>query len=159
MQRSDIIRIVFFILFFSIGAAGMGLSVLCDDLVKYYSDKQFTKSAQQSIKKLNSLNEEYDSILEKLEEDPNKIKHIAPAVIGSRYLDSNAVYPKATARQLAAARRALADPNEETTEPALPTWLSRCSEPRKRMELFFTSIALILVSFVCFRPLKNISKH
>ena len=33
MHKSDIIRTLFFILFFSIGAGSLGISVLCDDLV------------------------------------------------------------------------------------------------------------------------------
>jgi hypothetical protein len=154
---SDVIRMIFFILFFSIGAAAMGLSVLCEDLVKYYSNIQLTESAQQSTEKLNSLNKAYDSILENLREDPNIYRRIAPAAAGAQYLDANAIYPKTAARQLAAARKALTDPNEETIEPAMPNWLSRCSEPHKRMTLFFSSIALILVALVCFRPLKNFS--
>lgn len=155
---SDIARIAFFMLFFSIGAAAMGLSVLCEDLVKYYSNVELTESAQQSIEKLDNLNEAYDSILQNLEDDPNIYRRIAAPAIGSQYLDENAIYPKTAARQLAAARKALADPNdEEVAELAMPTWLSRCSEPHKRMTLFISGVALICVSFVCFRPLKNFS--
>jgi hypothetical protein len=154
---SGIFRIVFFMLLFSIGAAAMGLSVLCEDLVKYYSNVEFTESAQQSIAKLDNLNHAYDSILQNLKEDPNIYRRIAAPAIGSQYLDANAVYPRVAARQLAAARKALADPNEETIEPVIPAWLSRCSEPHKRMALFISGVALILISFVCFRPLKNFS--
>jgi len=145
-------------LLFSIGAAAMGLSVLCEDLVKYYSNVELTESAQQSIEKLDNLNEAYDSILQNLEEDPNIYRRIAAPAIGSQYLDANAVYPRVAARQLAAARKALADPNDEgVAESAIPAWLSRCSEPHKRMALFISGVALILVSFVCFRPLKYFS--
>ncbi len=157
MNKSDIIRITFFALFFSIGAGAMGLSVLCEDLVKYYSNVQLTESARQSIENLNSLNEAYDSILQKLEEDPNIYKRIAPAASGSQYKDPNAIYPKAAARQLAAAKKALEDSNDEDIEPAMPAWLGRCSEPHKRMTLFFSGIALMLLAFVCFRPLKDFS--
>ena len=153
---SDIIRIAFFVLFFSIGAAAMGLSVLCEDLVKYYRNVQLTASARKSIEKLETLNEYYGSIIENMEADPNIFRRLAPPSIGAQYKDPNAIYPRTAARQLAAARKALANPNEEEKDPAIPTWLSRCSEPQKRMMLFFAGAALFLVASVCFRPLKNI---
>ena len=133
----------------------MGTSVLCDDLVKYYRNVKLTKSAKQSVEKLETLNEDYGSILENLEEDPNYIKRIAPVVSGSEYLDANAAYPKATAREMALARKAFEDSDEKIIKATIPDWLSRCSQSRNRMILFFSGVALILISFVCFRPVKR----
>ena len=154
MNKSEIIRIAFFILFFSIGASALGLSVLSDDLVRYYRDVKLRESAQQAKEKLEILNEDYGSILKNLDEDPNYIKRIAPIVSGSEYRDPNAIFPKETAREMAAARKAFEDPNEEAAEPVMPVWLSRSSQPQKRKILFFCGVALILISFVCFRPVK-----
>ena len=154
MYKSGIIRIAFFILFFSIGAAALGLSVLCDDLVRYYRNVERTESAQKAKEKLEILNEAYGSILKNLDEDPNYIKRIAPAVSGSEYQDANAIYPKATAQELAAARKAFASPEEDIIEPVMPVWLTRCSQPQKKLMLFFSGVALILISFVCFRPIE-----
>ena len=154
MNKSDIIRIPFFILFFSIGASALGLSVLCDDLVRYYRNVQLRESAHESIEKLKIFNADYGSLLENMERDPNYIKRIAPVVSGSDYQDPNAINPKATAREMAAARKAFGEQHEENIEPVIPLWLSRCSESRKRMTLFFSGVALMLISFVCFRPLK-----
>ena len=145
-----------FILFFSIGASALGLSVLCDDLIRYYRNVQLREAAQKAKEKLETFNEDYGSLLENIEQDPNFIRRIAPAVSGSEYLDSNAAYPRATAQELAAARKIIGDPNEENTEPVIPAWLSRCSDPQKRMILFVSGIVLMLISFVSFRPLKNI---
>ena len=154
MNKSDFIRIPFFVLFFIVGASALGLSVLCDDLIKYYRNIQLREFARKSVEKLRTFNEDYGSLLENMDQDPNFIKRIAPAVSGSEYLDANAAYPKATARELAIARKAFGDPNEENIEPVIPVWLSRISEPQKRMTLFCSGIALMLISFVCFRPLK-----
>ena len=140
--------------FFSIGAAAMGITILSEDLVEYYSNRHLANSARKSLENAKAINRDYDDVLKELEQDPNRIKRIAPAVIGAEYQDVNAVYPEATARQLAAARKALEDPNEHASEPTIPTWLGRCSEPRKRTALFFSSVALILISFVCFKPVK-----
>jgi hypothetical protein len=157
-------RTFFFILFFSIGAASLGVSVLCEDLIQYYQNRQLARGAEESLEKLKSLNDDYDVLLKSIsEEDPNLVKRIAPAALGNVQQDSNTVYPRATAEQLAAARRALTEPNKpagesptsENTEPAIPRWLSRCSKPVKRMAIFFSGITLILISFICFGPAKK----
>ena len=155
MQKSDIIRIIFFILFFSIGAASLGLSVLCEDLVEYYSNIQLHKSAQKSLEKLEKLNQDYDIVLKNIQEDPNNLKRIAPIVTGNRDTDPNSVNPTATVRQLAAARRTIIEQQEKDLEPQLPLWLVRVSESQKRMILFFSGVALMMISFVCFRPVNN----
>lgn len=160
MQRQNIIRAFLFIVFFSIGAGSLAGSILCDDLVQYYQNKQLLKAAQRYLKRLESLNTEYDILLNQLEKDPNLIKRVAKATLGTESEDANAVYPRATARQLAAARKALADdPNHYQTEPAMPKWLSRCIEPRRRIILFFAGAGLILVSFMCFAPAKSPQKE
>lgn len=159
-------RTFFFILFFSIGAASLGVSVLCEDLIQYYQNRLSAQAAEESLEKLKSLNIDYDVLLKSiLEEDPNLVKRIAPAALGNVQQDSNTVYPRATAEQLAAARRALTEPNKsagghlsaENPEPAIPKWLSRCSKPAKRMAIFFSGIVLILISFLCFGPAKKIN--
>jgi len=146
--------LVLFILFFSIGAASLSSSVLCDDLIQYYQNKQLLRDAQKSLDRLKSLNADYDVLLERLEEDPNMvIDRLAPATLGTKSEDPNTVYPRARSRQLAAARKALMEEsNGQSVEAAMPQWLKRCSEPRNRMLLFISGVVLVLVSFVCFRP-------
>jgi hypothetical protein len=162
MRTRNAIRAVLFVLFFSIGAASLSSSILCDDLVQYYQNKELLVQAQQSLSRLRSLNADYDVLLAKLEEDPNLFKRLAPATLGPdpNLHDSNTVYPRATAEQLAAAHRALmAEPNESAAGPAagaaMPKWLIRASEPRRRTMLFVCGVVLILTSFVCFRPAKQ----
>ena len=154
MQGRKVIQLVLFVLFFSIGAASLSSSILCDDLIQYYQNKQFLREAQESLDRLESLNTDYDVLLERLEEDPNLvIDRLAPATLGTQSDDPNTVYPRATSRQLAAARKALIEEsNLEFAEAAMPQWLSRCSEPRNRMLLFISGVFLVLISFVCFRP-------
>ena len=148
---------ILFVLFFSIGAASLSSSVLCDDMIQYYQNKQFLRAAQKSLDRLKSLNADYDVLLERLEEDPNMVvDRLAPATLGTKAEDSNTVYPRARSRQLAAARKALMDEsNGQSAEPAMPQWLKRCSEPRNRILLFISGVVLVLVSFVCFRPAKQ----
>jgi hypothetical protein len=148
-----------FVVFFSIGAISLGASILSDDFVRYYRNRQLVKSAQESLGRLKSLNVDYDVLLEQLEKDPNLFKRIASATLGTEPEDANAIHPRATAEQLAVARRVLAeDPNQEPAEPVMPQWLTRCSQPNQRIMLFVSGGALILISFICFRPGQQDSK-
>lgn len=156
MLKRNVIRTVLFVIFFSVGAASLGSAVLCEDLVQYYHNRRTLKAAQESLARLESLNNDYDVLLHLVAEDPNFVKRLAPATPGSETEDANTVYPRATAEQLAAARRALtADPKQQVIEPVIPGWLSRCSEPRRRMILFISGIVLILTSLICFEPKKE----
>jgi hypothetical protein len=154
MQGRNIIRMILFVVFFSIGAVSLAISILCDDLVQYYRNKRQLMVTQQSLNKLESLNADYDVLLEQLKKDPNhQVKRLAPATLGIEPEDANAVYPRATPEQLAAARQALTkDPSDQSAAPMLPNWLTRCSEPRRRITLFVAGSFLVLISFTCFTP-------
>ncbi len=154
MQGRKFIQAVLFFLFFSIGAASLSSSVLCDDLIKHYQYKQRLREEHASLGRLESLNADYDALLKRLEEDPNLVvDRLAPATFGTESDDPNTVYPRATSRQLAAARTALMEESSrKPAEVAMPQWLRRSSEPRNRMLLFISGVVLVLISFVCFRP-------
>jgi hypothetical protein len=144
---------ILFVVFFSIGAVSLAISILCDDLVQYYRNKRQLTVTQRSLNKLEFLNADYDVLLDQLEKDPNLVKRLAPATLGTEPEDANAVYPRATPEQLAAARQALTqDPNDQSAAPMLPNWLTRCSEPSRRITLFIAGSFLILISFTCFTP-------
>jgi hypothetical protein len=154
----NVIRTFLFVVFFGIAAASLAVSVLCNDLIRYYRSEHLLKESQESLNQLKALNADYDALLNSIEKNPDLIKRIAPATLGTEPEDANAIYPRVKAEQLAAARKALADPNRSRTEPAIPKWLTRCSEPRRRAALFLVSAALILVSFICFGPTKQTPK-
>lgn len=154
MQGRKVIRAIVFVLFFSIGAAALSSSVLSDDLVQYYQNKQLLRAAQESLERLKSLNSDYDILLERLKEDPNLVvERLAPVTLGTETADPNTVYPRARSQQLAAARRALMEEsNSRPEEPMMPEWLNRSRKPSSRITLFVSGVVLILTSFVCFRP-------
>ena len=156
MQGQNVIRTLLFIVFFSIGAAAMAASALYGDFVRYYRNKHYLNQAERLTSKLKSLNDDYDALLMRLEDDPNLIKRLAPAALGADYTDPNTISPRATAWELAEANKALAKIAEaEPNEPAMPAWLKRCREPKLRIYLFAAGAALILVSFVCFARIKK----
>jgi len=156
MLKHNIIRTFLFVILLSVGAAALGASILVDDLLQYYHNKQLLDAAQKNLQRLEALNSDYDALLQQLKTDASFVKRIAPAVVGSEPADTNAIYPKATAEQLAAAREVLSeDLARQSTEPTIPKWLKRCSHPTRRMVLFLAGASLILISFVSFSPSKE----
>ena len=152
-MRNTIVRVFFFVIFFSVGAAAMSGSILCGDLLRYYHNRQMLKAAEVTLSRLESLNADYDVLLRQLQSDPNFVRRIAPATLGTKPADANTIYPRATAEQLAAAREALMeDGGCEPVEPRMVRWLIRCSRPPQRVALFLAGGFLILISFVCFAP-------
>ncbi len=152
MQKSQgILHFLLFVLFFSAGAVALGTAVLSDDLIRYGRSRQVLNEAQLSIERLESLNQEYDALLAQLEKDPSLLRRIAPVTLGAEPADPCAVYPRAKARELAAARQALlAQAGQESVPPAVPQWLERCSEPRRKIALFIAGAGLVLISLVFF---------
>ena len=153
MQRQGVFHLLFFVVFFSIGAVALGGAVLCDDFIQYCRNKSLLQQAQASLTRLESLNAEYDALLEELEKDPDLLQRIVPVTLGTEPNDPNTVYPKARAGELAIARKTLmAQAEQEPAAPAIPTWLQRCSDPPKRIALFIAGASLVLISLVCFTP-------
>ena len=159
MLKQNIIRTFLFVAFFSVGAAALGVSILVDDLLRYYHNRQLLETAKRSLQRLELLNSDYDALLQQLQGDADFVKRIAPATVGSEPADTNAIYPKATAEQLAAAQKVLSeDLAQQHAQPTIPNWLRRCSQPRRRTVLFLAGAFLILISFVFFSPAKEKSR-
>ena len=163
MQGQNAIRAVLFVVFFSIGAGSLSISILCEDLARYYSNAELVVEAEASLEKLKSLNEDYDAVIAMLRadpNDPNSVRHLARVALGPEHRDPNTVYPRATASQLAAARRVLAAYSDDSVpvkaRPSMPEWLRRCREPRRKLALFICGVVLILTSLVCFGRRKDI---
>jgi len=151
MRSQNIIRVFLFVVFFSIGAAALAVSILCNDLLGYYHGKQLLKDAQESLNRLESLNTDYNVLLRQFWKDPNFVKRIAPAMLGTRPEDQETFYPTVTEEHLAAARKVLAeDPNMDPAEAMMVYWIIRCSEPPRRTILFLAGAFLVLISFVWF---------
>ena len=159
----NVTRAILFVLFFCIGAGSLSISILSEDLVRYYRDSDLLAAAEESLDKLESLNADYDAVIEMLQSDPNdpnSVKHLARVTLGPEHHDPNTVYPRATADQLAAARRVLAAHSDESTSDevgsSMPQWLRRSSEPRRKLALFICGVVLILMSLVCFGRRKEV---
>lgn len=156
MRRQNAIRTFLFVVFFGIGAAALSTSILCNDLLRYYTNKQLLKKVESNLNHLQTLNDDYAALLEQLEKDPNFAERIASATLGTQQTDPNTIYPEITASQLYAARKVLAENFEpQPADTGIPGWLTRCSKPSRRTALFLTGGSLILISFMCFGPAKQ----
>jgi len=155
LRRQNIIRAFLFVVFFSIGAAALSASILFADLLRYYNNREMLKAEKELSTRLKSLNTDYYALLQQLRNDPNLINRIAIVTLGKKDNDANTIYPKATAEQLAAARKALTKETSREAETTLPKWLTRCQEPRRRTILFFAGAGLILISFICFGSVRE----
>jgi hypothetical protein len=153
MHWQDAFHILVFVIFFGIGAVGLGGSVLCEDVIRYCRDKNEVKESQKSIDRLTLLNKEYDTLLEQLNKDPEPFKRIAGPTLGREPNEPETAYPKAKAEELRIARQSLLD-QAGRDRPAIevPDWLLRCAEPRHRIGLFVAGASLIIISMVCFTP-------
>lgn len=156
MLNEKTIRIIAFVVFFSVGAAVLSATTLCDDLLEYYYYKGLLAQAENHLKKLESLNADYDTLLTQLEGNPKELARLAPATLGIEINEPNTAYPRATAGKLVAARRALAEePNETTITQGVPPWVClSCRWPRRHI-LFISGAILVLISFVFFGPTKD----
>lgn len=134
---------------FSFGAAGLGLAVLADEFITTYHSRASLEQSEQSLAELERLIEDYEALTERMAEDPNLMRRVAAATLGSDPNDPNTAYPRARAQELEAARQAVED-IEQQQENSLPHWLERISEPRRRAALFLSGTFLILLSFMLF---------
>ena len=159
MQMHNFLRTSAFVVFFSIGAAALCGSILSRELLRYYQHKQLLKAAEASLKKIESLNADYDALLRHLQKDPNLVDRIANVTFGKQPTDANVIYPKVTADQLAAARKALAEETNLPPSDEAPRWVTRCNQPGKRLALFLAGAALVLITFMFFGPSKLTPKN
>jgi len=152
-------RTIVFVVFFSIGAAVLTATVLCDDLLEYFYYQNLLRQSEGHLRNLESLNADYDAILGHFEGDPCQVARLAPATLGIEPNEPNTVYPHATADKLAAARRALSDePNVPARGEEGPKWLGPCCRWPRRHILFFSGSALVLIAFIFFGPTRKPSR-
>jgi len=151
MNGRNIARLLVFMIFFAAGAGAVGLSVLVPELHRHYHYRRVHSEASQSIDRLRRVAEDYDILLVQLEEDPSLLERVATLTFGMEPNEPNTVFPKSTALQEEHVKMLLAESVEDGNDAAgVPLWLSRVSERRARLVLFFSGGGLIFVSFLFF---------
>jgi hypothetical protein len=109
------------------------------------------RQAEERLKKLETLNADYDELLGRFEGDPCQLARLAPATLGIEPDEPNTAYPRASANKLVAAKQALSEePNGSAEDEATPEWLGLCCQWPRWHILFFCGAALVLISFIFF---------
>ena len=144
-----VIRVIAFFITFGVGAGTLTLSVLCDDLMAFFSNKQILALEQSKLASVQEKVEVYDALLINMEKDPDVVHRIAPAVLGLESDDPNTAYPLTGIQELAVATQMLQKDNE-APHAQMPPWLVRCCEYRRRLALFLLGGVLVLIAFACF---------
>jgi hypothetical protein len=147
------VRILFFIAFFSIGLATIAISALVPDFNRYYTIKiqlDFTEKLNEQVQKNIEDNQE---MIERIHADPNAAMRLAVVTLGYEPNAPQTAFPKPDRRTMAEAQKAVetAVPTQIQAEQ-MPVWLARLQNQRMRLYLFLAGSGLVLVSFTCFGP-------
>jgi hypothetical protein len=143
------LRFIAFFITFGVGAGTLTLSVLCEDLTRFFANKQLLALEQRQLASLEEKVQVYDALLLNMKKDPDVVHRIAPAVLGLESDDPNTAYPLTGVEELAVARQMLRK-DKDAGISQMPPWLIRCCERRRRLALFFLGGGLVLVAFACF---------
>ena len=147
------IRVIAFFITFGVGAGTLTLSVICEDLTRFFANKQLLALEQRQLASLEEKVQVYDALLTNMKKDPDVVHRIAPAVLGIESDDPNMAYPLTGVQELAVARQMLRKDNDEDIS-GMPPWLVRCCEQRRRLALFLLGGVLVLIAFACFGLVK-----
>ena len=155
MKKEDIQHILLFTVFFAIGTAAVSISLLGKELLRYHQGRELMKKNELFLQHLEQLNTDYDALLKQLHDDPDTVKRIAPATLGTEPANTEkAAYPKVKLEQLAAARKALRETAaKEITVTDQSNWMTRCGTKPARVILFFAGSALIIIALTYFGPI------
>jgi len=138
-----------FFITFGVGAGTLTLSVLCEDLTRYFANKQLLAHEQRQLASLEEKVQVYDTLLLNMKKDPDVMNRIAPAVLGLESDDPNTAYPFTGVQELAVAKQML-QKDKNIGIAQMPPWLVRCCEKRHRLALFLLGGVLVLIAFACF---------
>ncbi len=157
MQNSaTLLRFVLFCLFFTIGASAIVLSVLTDELVNYYRNRDLPNRIEADNQRIRDLSSRYDQQIQQIRTDPSLLQRLERITFRTtQSAGDNTIVPVASDEQLAAAREALLKNLESSDQPSqLPHWLVRMADEvngiKNRLMLFLAGMGLILVTFIFF---------
>jgi hypothetical protein len=146
---------VFFCLFVGAGLAALTASILTDELLELYLYKLEIKKNEKTNQRLQKLTAEYESVLKQIADDPNILARLAGVGLGAEPNSVDTAYPKVPEHTRLAAEKILRGQQSDIEAPSPPAWLTRCNKPLPRMIIFFCSVGLIIVSFICFGTKKQ----
>ena len=154
MAKNNInLRFVIFCIFFAAGVGAIALSILAGEIRnELYGNKAALSKINSENEEIESMISQYDSQIKQIQTDPEVLDRFKRVTLGQPEPQSDdTAYPTTSEEQLKAATQALLEDLEsKQTEPEIPNWVKRCSQPRFRQSLFFAGTALLLITFLFF---------
>jgi len=147
------IRFVLFSVFFLAGAGAIVLSILCDpELKDYYESRAALAEIQQQNEKIRSLTQQYETLIHRIESDPEILQRLIPLTFGHKPQAADTAYPQTQNQELQAETEKLIEQIKKTPPAAEqpPRWLGRVLEPKYRRGLFLSGAGLVLITFIFF---------
>ena len=156
MRKGPFLRVLLFIIFSCLGIAAISLSMLTQEWIDLYTINSKLRKVEQINRKIEVLNQDHQTLMDEIHNDPNMLKRLDTIVLGAEPADSNFPVPDITEQQLQKVKAVLAETDlQEEPDIAPPRWLQRCGKSRSRLILFIAGAGLILVSFACFGKVKT----
>lgn len=148
-RKTDILRLILFCIFFSVGAGAVALSLLAGELKVYYENKQALWRIEHANREVEQLTERYTQQIEQIERDPNQLRKLRWAVLGEEPNEPGKVFPQVDARELARVM-AVIETMQEPEPNMVPPWVKRSNQVNMRYGLFFAGAGLIVTTFIFF---------
>jgi len=155
MGFDNVIRTIFFMIFFSIGIAAVALSIVADEFLYYYRQQISLEETMRANEHLAILDEKNRQLLEQIKKDPSILERLAPITLGAEPNEPNAIIPKTGVAELQFARNVLEELRQTSEKKIqIPQWLERINQNKERTILFLSGSGLILISLCSFTLLK-----
>jgi hypothetical protein len=151
------IRFVLFGVFFLAGAGAIVLSILADpELHNYYHSRAALAQIQQQNEKIISLTSQYETLIGRIESEPNMLDRLIPLTFGHKPRAADTAFPQVQNQALQIETEKLLE-QIENTPPAkpIPTWFARILEPKIRRGLFLSGAGLVLITCIFFGTTKG----
>ena len=153
MQRLALtIRFVLFAVFFLAGAGAIVLSILAEpELHNYYQSRAALAEIQRQNEKILSLTGQYDTLIGRIESEPNILDRLIPLTFGHKPQAADTAFPQVQNHTLQTETEKLMKQIEDTppAEP-IPAWFARVLEPNICRGLFLSGAGLVLITFIFF---------
>jgi len=151
------VRFILFAVFFLIGAGAIVLSILTDpELKEYCQSRAALAQIRQQNEKIADLTSQYETLISKIESNPELLERLIPLTFGRQPKTGTAVAPSAN-QPLQVQTEELLDriKNTPAENKPFPVWLARILERKNRQGLFLAGAGLILITFIFFGSTKE----
>jgi hypothetical protein len=152
MRNQALIRTALFITAYTVGLAAIVGAILADDILEHFQLRTRISRIRQANQKLRQISEDYQNLIELIENDPAVLSRLDILDRGTEPNDPNSPIPPLNASQLNKAREVLKNLDQKApTDHKIPARVMRLTDSRVRLILFICGAALTMLSFTCFR--------